>query len=170
MSCVMSCLRIMQRVLARGGFKSTLPEAESEWRPRIGVGSGHSLRYLPARDPHTPACGEVAEWSIAPHSKCGVRVTVPGVRIPPSPPVNSLISLVKISLWLECDYSPTYPWLASIGHSEAGPGDAFGAASRRDLVAKSLTPILVVPLRIPATRFPVTAATEDRAAFRCGAV
>ncbi len=30
--------------------------------------------------------GEVAEWSIAPHSKCGVRVTVPGVRIPPSPP------------------------------------------------------------------------------------
>jgi hypothetical protein len=30
--------------------------------------------------------GEVAEWSIAPHSKCGVRATVPGVRIPPSPP------------------------------------------------------------------------------------
>ena len=33
-----------------------------------------------------PARGEVAEWSIAPHSKCGVRATVPGVRIPPSPP------------------------------------------------------------------------------------
>src|SRR5205085_4378124 len=31
--------------------------------------------------------GEVAEWSKAPHSKCGVRVTVPWVRIPPSPPV-----------------------------------------------------------------------------------
>ncbi len=30
--------------------------------------------------------GEVAEWSIAPHSKCGVPATVPGVRIPPSPP------------------------------------------------------------------------------------
>ena len=30
--------------------------------------------------------GEVAEWSIAPHSKCGVRASVPGVRIPPSPP------------------------------------------------------------------------------------
>ena len=26
--------------------------------------------------------GEVAEWSIAPHSKCGVRASVPGVRIP----------------------------------------------------------------------------------------
>ena len=31
--------------------------------------------------------GEVAEWSIAPHSKCGVRASVPGVRIPPSPPI-----------------------------------------------------------------------------------
>ena len=29
--------------------------------------------------------GEVPEWSIGPHSKCGVRATVPGVRIPPSP-------------------------------------------------------------------------------------
>src|SRR5579883_383229 len=32
------------------------------------------------------ATGEVAEWSIAPHSKCGIRATVSGVRIPPSPP------------------------------------------------------------------------------------
>jgi hypothetical protein len=31
--------------------------------------------------------GEVAEWLKAPHSKCGIRVTVSGVRIPPSPPV-----------------------------------------------------------------------------------
>ena len=30
--------------------------------------------------------GEVAEWSIAPHSKCGVPARVPGVQIPPSPP------------------------------------------------------------------------------------
>ena len=29
--------------------------------------------------------GEMPEWSIGPHSKCGVRATVPGVRIPPSP-------------------------------------------------------------------------------------
>src|ERR1700689_3345960 len=32
--------------------------------------------------------GEVAEWSIAPHSKCGVRASAPGVRIPPSPPAS----------------------------------------------------------------------------------
>jgi hypothetical protein len=30
--------------------------------------------------------GEVAEWSNVPDSKSGVRVTVPWVRIPPSPP------------------------------------------------------------------------------------
>ena len=35
--------------------------------------------------------GEVAEWSIAPHSKCGVRASVPGVRIPPSPPASHII-------------------------------------------------------------------------------
>jgi len=32
------------------------------------------------------AHGEVAEWLKAPHSKCGIRATVSGVRIPPSPP------------------------------------------------------------------------------------
>ena len=30
--------------------------------------------------------GEVAEWLKAPHSKCGIRATVSGVQIPPSPP------------------------------------------------------------------------------------
>src|SRR5579872_2484313 len=35
------------------------------------------------------APGEVAEWSIAPHSKCGIRATVSGVRIPPSPPYQN---------------------------------------------------------------------------------
>jgi hypothetical protein len=42
---------------------------------------------------------------------------------------------------------PTCPWLAPIGQPEAGLGDAFGAASRPDLVAKSLTPFLVVRLQ-----------------------
>src|ERR1700733_3112786 len=30
--------------------------------------------------------GQVVEWLKAPHSKCGVRATVPRVRIPPCPP------------------------------------------------------------------------------------
>lgn len=29
--------------------------------------------------------GEVSEWLKEPHSKCGLRVTAAGVRIPPSP-------------------------------------------------------------------------------------
>ncbi len=37
-----------------------------------------------SRAPRT--AGEVAERLNAPHSKCGIRVTVSGVRIPPSPP------------------------------------------------------------------------------------
>ena len=39
--------------------------------------------------------GEVAEWLKAPHSKCGVRVTVPGVRIPPSPPALAPLHLER---------------------------------------------------------------------------
>jgi hypothetical protein len=46
--------------------------------------------------------GEVAEWLKAPHSKCGVRVTVPGVRIPPSPPALA-------PLHLECCDAPWFP-------------------------------------------------------------
>ena len=35
-----------------------------------------------------PVAGEVAEWSIVPDSKSGEPARVPGVRIPPSPPVD----------------------------------------------------------------------------------
>ena len=42
-------------------------------------------RFCPIQAP----CGEVAEWLNAPHSKCGIRATVSGVRIPPSPPFQS---------------------------------------------------------------------------------
>jgi hypothetical protein len=33
--------------------------------------------------------GEVAEWSNAPHSKCGIGASLSGVRIPPSPPISA---------------------------------------------------------------------------------
>ena len=42
------------------------------------------------------APGEVAEWSNAPHSKCGIGASLSGVRIPPSPPLNSTKRLVFI--------------------------------------------------------------------------
>jgi hypothetical protein len=52
------------------------------------------IRYAisPPVDQTAPAAssrGEVAEWLNAPHSKCGVGATPPGVRIPPSPPFTS---------------------------------------------------------------------------------
>ena len=39
--------------------------------------------------------GEMPEWSIGPHSKCGVRATVPGVRIPLSPQQTLKISRLQ---------------------------------------------------------------------------
>jgi hypothetical protein len=36
---------------------------------------------------YIPARGQVVEWSMAPHSKCGVPARVPWVRIPPCPPL-----------------------------------------------------------------------------------
>ena len=40
-----------------------------------------------ARNRSVMAPGEVAEWSNAPHSKCGIGASLSGVRIPPSPPL-----------------------------------------------------------------------------------
>ena len=51
--------------------------------------------YKPAFLSITAAFGEVAEWLKAPHSKCGILARVSGVRIPPSPPRNKLISIHK---------------------------------------------------------------------------
>ena len=48
------------------------------------VGNENYL-YICTPKSQTVTQGEVPEWSIGPHSKCGVRATVPGVRIPPSP-------------------------------------------------------------------------------------
>ena len=39
----------------------------------------------------------MAEWSNAPHSKCGVRVTVPGVRIPLFPLFFTICLKAKVS-------------------------------------------------------------------------
>jgi hypothetical protein len=39
--------------------------------------------------------GKMPEWSIGPHSKCGVRVTVPGVRIPLFPQQTLKISRLQ---------------------------------------------------------------------------
>src|SRR5947209_14399542 len=75
----------------RNGGPGRAMTTERSVRPARLV-SPHPLRYIsPAprgfcRKSPASARGEVAEWLKAPHSKCGIRVTVSGVRIPPSPP------------------------------------------------------------------------------------
>ena len=45
--------------------------------------------------------GKVPEWSNGPHSKCGERATVPGVRIPPFPPdaEQTFFCLLFFCIW-----------------------------------------------------------------------
>ena len=52
-------------------------------------------RYVaPAlRNAPTSITGEVAEWSNAPHSKCGIPARVSWVQIPPSPPETCTLLL-----------------------------------------------------------------------------
>src|ERR1700734_893420 len=52
--------------------------------------SDHALNTRATLKGRPRSCGEVAEWLNAPHSKCGIRATVSGVRIPPSPPPYAL--------------------------------------------------------------------------------
>ena len=62
------------------------PTPEQAVRPELGA--NFRLPFLSAPFTVSHSCvGEVAEWSIVPDSKSGVPERVPGVRIPPSPPV-----------------------------------------------------------------------------------
>jgi hypothetical protein len=67
--------------------------------PRALSAPPSSPRTRPDRGPNLPvmAPGEVAEWSNAPHSKCGIGASLSGVRIPPSPPISDL-SVPKTSV------------------------------------------------------------------------
>src|SRR5262245_56003565 len=66
----------------------TVPQGALVSPCRVGYIAGDRRVYA------LPGHGEVAEWSIAPHSKCGIRATVSGVRIPPSPPSSEEMLLI----------------------------------------------------------------------------
>ena len=53
--------------------------------------------------------GKVPEWSIGPHSKCGVRATVPGVRIPPFPLSCERQSFLSLFFVAECCFVKIFP-------------------------------------------------------------
>src|SRR5437879_4733901 len=52
------------------------------------------------------APGEVAEWSNAPHSKCGIGASLSGVRIPPSPPFSEFTATPGQFSFLSHTYTP----------------------------------------------------------------
>src|SRR5208282_6180967 len=56
----------------------------------------------------TVVAGEVAEWLKAPVLKTGVRETVPGVRIPPSPPVFRFLLFGSLTINLLPDLLMVY--------------------------------------------------------------
>lgn len=65
----------------------------SKWHEKAagalsGPASSHRTRPATRRETAALVPGEVAEWSNAPHSKCGIGASLSGVRIPPSPPSN----------------------------------------------------------------------------------
>ena len=85
-------------------------------RTHLALPQTRNTRYNAASltRPRNTDSGEVAEWSNVPDSKSGVRVTVPWVRIPPSPPVvmkkaptGSLFYCVRgrrePPMWLPCE-------------------------------------------------------------------
>jgi hypothetical protein len=65
---------------------AALQEALIKRRREIGQQTGNSRLAIARIFLILHKRGEVAEWLIAPHSKCGIRATVSGVQIPPSPP------------------------------------------------------------------------------------
>jgi hypothetical protein len=73
-------------------------------------------------------CGEVAEWSIAPVLKTGVRETVPGVRIPPSPQsavfmlFDSVIALDPTPSALERNSEQSCPLVCASGSAQSACG------------------------------------------------
>ena len=73
------------------------------------------------------APGEVAEWSNAPHSKCGIGASLSGVRIPPSPPsILDSAEVLQNQAFLEPpEMDGVAPWVAqaaTIQQGAASPG------------------------------------------------
>ena len=77
--------------MGKGATGAGCPGRMPHRNPVVTAGKTHydcgpgRAKTLPSTVP-----GEVAEWSNVPDSKSGVRVSVPWVRIPPSPPLKSM--------------------------------------------------------------------------------
>jgi hypothetical protein len=79
------CLQVKRAATNVGKFAAW----PCDMRLRRGMPAA-MYRALSGPAPDGTTRGEVAEWSKAPHSKCGIRASVSWVRIPPSPPDSTL--------------------------------------------------------------------------------
>ena len=82
----------------------------------------------------------------APHSKCGILARVSRVRIPPSPPLNSLISRYKTRVPAAAGIGPKCPRVGGGAPTDQRPRDRPGAGSGARGGPKSPIGFLVVPL------------------------
>ena len=87
------------------------------WSP-----SREKALYTRPRTDYHGLSGEVVEWLMAPHSKCGVRATVPWVRIPPSPPIANQTA------------NPGFPATGGAGTTQNGPFQRALVADDADFV------------------------------------
>jgi hypothetical protein len=127
-------------------------------RSRALSGPPSSPRTRPDRRRATVmAPGEVAEWSNAPHSKCGIGASLSGVRIPPSPPVFRKTRKMRLSA------DPRFGMRSSIGHfsvqgaaqrtsqamvsGPAGPGSPRRGACSMQVERLSGTPLTLVRVK-----------------------
>ncbi len=104
-------------------------------------------------------CGRVAEGGALLKRYTGK--TVSRVRIPPSPPLNSLISRHKTRVLAAARIRPQCPWVGGRTLSDPRPGDRLGAGSRTRGGPKSPIGFLVVPLFAAEARTSVNGIDEN---------
>ncbi len=149
--------------------------------------SGFAMRQHAARGRPRPmpaclpdsiilSCGEVAERSKAPHSKCGVPATVPWVRIPPSPPRTNLTSQLSVTIratagllslmrMLLGHVKVTSVYKALYRHPQSYAGHAEPAASTRLRWAKDWTEIFMYKSTLRNLSFGIVVACLSGPAF-----
>jgi hypothetical protein len=89
-----------------------------------------------ATAPDLARLGEVAEWSNAPHSKCGIGASLSGVRIPPSPPnlsEGALFYPMAASLSMKRCFRTCRPRISSSRRRKSSIVPCCSASARRSV-------------------------------------
>jgi hypothetical protein len=158
--------RVRPFVQGRGRCSSSCYRRPIRWKLADGCKSVAVLllcRSPKAQSPCISLSGEVPEWSNGTVSKTVVRVTVPWVRIPPSPPtIKPLLSLVFTPLWRRISFAFSGPCRRA--SSELGARDSFVRQSTVSAQAGLLRATLAVPPSL--VRRPISRCAGETANWR----